>query len=773
MVTKSINQLSEEDIKTEITNLYFPKAHYSIEKNKVDFAVLNNDGSYLFWAESKKGIYDKWAMIAQLLLTIKPRIDNAEFPPPFIGCFDAKDITFIEFHYAQEVLTTNDFNWNERPSSVSSKTIAKVKRILDGKELTFNWHEDKNAIQELIKKNFVSSDLFGFAKIEGFLQITKNNFVQVFDRWSREVLPSISIPDDILKQGIMPRDFYLADLLSVNNKTISQKLKILLNGDNYEVQLNNDLFNKIRFKDGGIAHQKFWKAYERPPKKEYHKYMLERQDLLVPSGIREIKGAFFTPQQWVELSQKYIADVLGENWQEEYYIWDCCAGTGNLENGLSNPERIWCSTLDDSDVRVMKENKRLLPSHVFQFDFLSGNFSDLPSKLKEIINNPEKQKKLIIYINPPYAEATTASTVSGTGKNKAGVARTTENTYKKEIGKASNELFAQFMARIYDKMPLAKLAQFSKLKYINSSNFIQFRKFFKAKYKGGFVVHANTFDNVKGNFPIGFLIWDMAEKVQIESVECDVIENDGTQIGTKSFYAETDYQSINKWIKKYDTEKESIIGYMGNPSPDFQHSSQLYIGTIPGREHFNYVKINNINLINSSIYFAVRECIEHNWLNDRDQFYYPNEGWKEDINFQNNCLVYTLFHAQNRVQSGLGVNHWIPFTPTEVHATDDFESNFMADFLSERAFSNEAKAVLDAGLELWTYYQSDDNPDLNVNASLYEIREYHRGRADNGRLRARSGDEKFQQLDDKLKEKLSILAKKIAADVYKYGFLKK
>ena len=111
MVTKSINQLSEEDIKTEITNLYFPKAHYSIEKNKVDFAVLNNDGSYLFWAESKKGIYDKWAMIAQLLLTIKPRIDNAEFPPPFIGCFDAKDITFIEFHYAQEVLTTNDFNW--------------------------------------------------------------------------------------------------------------------------------------------------------------------------------------------------------------------------------------------------------------------------------------------------------------------------------------------------------------------------------------------------------------------------------------------------------------------------------------------------------------------------------------------------------------------------------------------------------------------------------------------------------------------------------------
>ena len=231
---------------------------------------------------------------------------------------------------------------NINETQISPKTAAKVKRILDGKEITFRWREDKPVIKEFLKqKLFHTFDLLSYAGVNGFIQITKNNFVQVFDRWNRDVLPSISIPSEMLKHGIMPRDFYLADLLSEKNKTISDKLKILLNYDAYECQLEKRLFNKIYFKDKGAAHKKFWNAYERPPKKEYQKYMLERQDLLVPSGIRERKGAYFTPQIWVEKSQEYLARAFGENWQDEYYIWDCCAGTGNMENGLTNIENVW------------------------------------------------------------------------------------------------------------------------------------------------------------------------------------------------------------------------------------------------------------------------------------------------------------------------------------------------------------------------------------------------------------------------------------------------
>ena len=58
-----------------------------------------------------------------------------------------------------------------------------------------------------------------------------------------------------------------------------------------------------------------------------------------------------------------------------------------------------------------------MKAHVFQFDFLNDDFSKLPEGLLEIIMT-QKRKKLVIYINPPYAEAASAKTVTGTGKIK-------------------------------------------------------------------------------------------------------------------------------------------------------------------------------------------------------------------------------------------------------------------------------------------------------------------------------------------------------------------
>ena len=105
-----------------------------------------------------------------------------------------------------------------------------------------------------------------------------------------------------------------------------------------------------------------------------------------------------------------MTDVLGKDWQDDYYIWDCAAGTGNLLTGLTNKYNIWASTLDTQDVDVLKDRIKnganLLESHVFQFDFLNDDFSKLPESLKQIINSPKKRKKLVVYINPPYAEAT-------------------------------------------------------------------------------------------------------------------------------------------------------------------------------------------------------------------------------------------------------------------------------------------------------------------------------------------------------------------------------
>jgi hypothetical protein len=85
-------------------------------------------------------------------------------------------------------------------------------------------------------------------------------------------------------------------------------------------------------------------------------------------------------------------------------------------------------------------------------------------------------------------------------------------------------------------------------------------------------------------------------------------------------------------------------------------------------------------------------------------------------------------------------------------------------------FSEEAKLVFDAGKSLWKYYHSQ--PNVNVNASLYDIREHFQGRNEKGKMNNKSDDETYMKLITELRSALKILAKKIEPKVYEYGFLK-
>ncbi|MCL2596980.1 MAG: hypothetical protein FWD66_04840, partial [Paludibacter sp.] len=526
--------------------------------------------------------------------------------------------------------------------------------------------------------------------------------------------------------------------------------------------------------------------------REYWDFIEKRRDLLVPQDVRERKGSFFTPQIWVELSQKYLADVFGENWQEEYYVWDCCAGTGNLLAGLTNKYNIWASTLDEADVDVMRDRiengANLLDKHVFQFDFLNDDFSKLPQGLQDIINDEKRRKKLIIYINPPCAE----SGIYGK-RSKAGVATSHKinEKYKSKIGAAANDIYIQFLIRIYMEITGSILATFGTLKYVNAPNSTLFREVFQPEYKKGFICNCNTFDNVNGKFPYSFLIWNSAKKKEIKNVVCNVFADNGVNVGVKSFYS-TKKEVITDWYSQfYDYKDESIGILRQHGGADFQTNRVLHIATIDIKNHTN--KITLQNLTETCIYFAVRKVIPVTWLNNRDQFYFPNKKWEKDTEFQNDCLAYTLFHSQNRISAKHGVNHWIPFMEKEVNAKDKFESHFMVSFISgkiiqngysdlfeqeeakfclKREFSPEATAVFDAGLELWKYYHKTIGAGDEVNASLYDIKEYFKGRNEKGSVNQKSADKEFNRLNENLNFSMKNLAQKIEPKIYEYEFLK-
>ena len=802
--------IREEELKNKVGVDWFKQFNTTEILGNIDFTVFPKQDRLfgrtpLLWAEAKTGNFDIPTMFVQLILTIgKARTFDKTLPPAFLGAFDFKKIAFVDYVNIQDIFCLNDFNWNVTPSNHETKEFQLIKdrieAILKSKTYVFDYQKDEKTLNSFIKNNVAK------ATTKSKIKIDKNNFIPIYLRWVELVKPIIDVNwEELKKVNILDSDFYLADIF-VEDKgtetldddlTIRDGLFVVFQNQGYKIAKENikqmfDATIYIRQKDD---YSKFWKLYKRPPIKEFQDYIIERRDLLVPQDIRERKGAFFTPRIWVELSQKYLTDYLGENWQDNYYIWDCAAGTGNLLAGLTNKYNIYASTLDQADVNVMHERidhgANLLKNQIFQFDFLNDDFTELPQSLQDIINDPEKRKKLVVFINPPYAEAGNKHTIAGTGEHKDNTTNS-NNTYKKYnkiIGKASNELFTQFLARIYSDLNNCKIGVFCKLKNLQSPNFKDFRNFFIAKLEKSFIVPANTFDNVKGEFPIGFFIYNSEIKEIFNNSEADIFNKNGEFIGVKKLNSpDKSIGFINNWIKKYSrtSVEKDIIGQVGVARNDMQNKSLCYFAIKAGRG----LNISSSTLILDSIFLTVQSSIKANWIIDKDPFFYPNAGWQTDSEFQNDCLTYALFDGQNRITSKEGANHWIPFTEQEVNAQDRFESHFMTDFINgkiktegeenlfgegthqsiKRKFSEEAKAVFDAGRELWKYYHS--KPYVNVNASLYDIREYFQGRNEKGRMNSKSDDETYMELIGELRNKLNFLADKIKPKIFEYGFLK-
>ena len=780
---------------------------------------------YLLWAEAKKGALTPSAFhdaFIQLIFTIgRERTFDKNLPPKFLGAFDAEKIAFIPFSAVMEVFSQNDFDWTVAPSDHESKEFKQLKEMVKkaltetGKEKDnvyfFHFFNDKKDLQRFIKKNFVS----GRDSVQR-MRITYNNFTHIYEKWRKEVMPSIAVNwDNAKKNGLLDADFYLADIMSGDNETLLENLHVLLKSNHYELDRKIDTdglwaSKSVPFNDNMRAHGAFWSKYTRPPKKEYWDKIVERRDLLVPQDIRERKGSYFTPRIWVEKSQEYLANVLGEDWQDKYYIWDCCAGTGNLLAGLTNKYNIWASTLDKADVDVMHERiehmgerSNLLKAHVFQFDFLNGDFADLPQGLQDIINDEEKRKRLVIYINPPYAEASNARQRTSTGENRPQIAKETL-VYKRYFGRiksAARELFAQFFVRIYIEIPGATLAEFSKLKILQAGNFADFRNVFKARLENIFVVPSYTFDNVSGKFPIGFYIWNLDGEKKFTATKADMYDSNGNFTGTKHLVSYDNERLVIDWLRGYYDKKSKQVAYLRMIGTDMQNNNGVFITSKLSENDIRkkiYTVITAKNVIPMVIYCVIRHVIENTWYNDRDQFLYPNDNWKYDKDFQSDSLAYFLFHGQNKISSEHGINHWIPFTEREVDAPDNFASHFMSDFIAGKLkpqsadtlfgaeesliptepikFTPAAQAVMEAGRKLWEYYLHKNDHVLyaepvNVNASFYDIRAHFQG-FENGKMRNKSNDEHYNELLRDLRNYQKVLAKQIEKKVYLYGFLK-
>jgi hypothetical protein len=492
-----------------------------------------------------------------------------------------------------------------------------------------------------------------------------------------------------------------------------------------------------------------------------------------------------------------------------------CCGVGNLEVKHSNHRNIYMSTLDAADIDVMKATKTCVAATRFQYDYLNDDINDdgnidytltnkIPKGLRDAI---AEGKKILLLFNPPYAEVG-----NSLGKqSKTNVAMTKTALMMKNHGYASRELFTQCLVRISKEIPTATIAMFSTLKYVNAPNFEKFRAYWSAKYLDGFVVHSKAFDGLKGNFPIGFMVWKTdhlrKQKLVIDRITAEVLNKEAQPVGEKSFYNVPNEQFLSDWLPRSKKNNRDVIPLINAVTAvkkvlhvrntkwadgaiahffcngnDFQNSGTMtaLFSSAHSIGHAGGYYITKENLWQAAIVFSVRLLIPHTWQNHNDQFLQPTGELSDE--FKNNCLIWMLFHGKNLTASANDlewngqkwsiVNHFIPFTEEEVNAPDRFESDFMVQTLKNKKQSSEAKAILKEGKKLWqAYFLHTDNHTMRDEYKLnrpdvgwYQIRNALKKRNESGDYAPVSFDA-FEQAYKALTEKLRPM-------VYELGFLK-
>lgn len=114
------------------------------------------------------------------------------------------------------------------------------------------------------------------------------------------------------------------------------------------------------------------------------------------------------------------------------------------------------------------------------------------------------------------------------------------------------------------------------MKILQSQNFSDFRKYYRAKLEKIFIVPANTFDNVKGKFPIGFKIWNCEKDEIFEKIISQAYIYQDKKI-------KRDIDEVFILPKSYITQRiqkgkhNKAIGMMNTGRTDFQNQNLVHI----------------------------------------------------------------------------------------------------------------------------------------------------------------------------------------------------
>lgn len=255
-------------------------------------------------------------------------------------------------------------------------------------------------------------------------------------------------------------------------------------GDEGQIKVVGEIRRPTIFKD-------FINSYEKSSNIRF-KYLMDK---LNDDLSKKDLGAFYTPEQYVKLSTELVREAIKRVPQgNDYIILDRCAGTGNLEQFLTDEELSHCvvSTYEYYEYKVLMELygdkvRHVIPPYEDNETYNNGTVLGADALSKEYIENKTIQNyinnpncTIIMLENPPYAE----NNGNTRGKNKKGVWKNNFATIemKKEItnnklitGTATNDLANIFIwsaFKYYLRQDTDSYILFSPIKYWKAQHII-------------------------------------------------------------------------------------------------------------------------------------------------------------------------------------------------------------------------------------------------------------------------------------------------------------
>lgn len=717
--------------------------------------------------------------------------------PNVIMVGDKNECFCLHSNDIKPYLDFENIDWSIAPSSAAEKNPHLIKTMMaDDEIIPYVFNVDKNFQFEKVVEKAVELS----KEQVNFIRITEKNIDRVFNDFVSNILYHKKITKELA------------------NKLVNVFLSVLINPD--ENYLHPKKPQTLVTKDIGnvrIDRSKFL-AFFRHFEKEYTPKEKDKLtsicDRLIEDATRRFQGEFFTPTPWVEEAHRMIEKEFGVDWKEEYVVWDPAWGTGNLTRDYKFKE-LYVSTLNASDIGIAEQRGYNPEAVKFQFDFLNDPYEKIPQGLKETI---EAGRKILVLMNPPYGRSSGVNTF---GSIKKGSAATTVATEMRKLGmaNAASQLYAQFLFRIVQMSGNINIATFCPPLFMSGSSYFKFRKLFTSKmyFTNGMLFKASHFSNVSTQWGISFSLWKRDIEAKTKPFIHKVKDLEKGFVVTK----------FNKLIYNVDnSEKLSVIlGHSEKPENFPKLTSPLKVKDtkygcgLPSNAfgtfvcHSNNVAENpmSVYIINSGItrnvgksfikpknfnkvtaVFTARKTIKSDWINQKDEYLTPNTEHPDYEQWNNDCLVYSLFNNSSNQSSLRNIeykektwdikNQWFWMSREFMESLADICS-FDALYKDVRA-GNDERFVFN---KLKTTKLSDDAYHiLQLAESLvegsFEYREtlhqehpeYHLNAWDAGWYQIKLILKEF--MPDRLKEfreEYKKFEKRMEKGVYKFGFLRK